>query len=87
VALEAQRMRDAAELPRRVPLAAHERLATLLATLDGVAQDELPDVLGLLEAAKARCWARLTAPAASARARSWPDAHGPRGREPARPEP
>jgi excisionase family DNA binding protein len=37
-------------------------LAALLATLDGVPQEELPDVLGLLEAAKARCWARLTAP-------------------------
>ena len=37
-------------------------LATLLATLDGVTRDELPDVLGLLEAAKARCLARLIAP-------------------------
>jgi excisionase family DNA binding protein len=53
---------DAAELARRVPLKGLERLATLLATLDGVTRDELPDVLGLLEAAKARCWARLIAP-------------------------
>jgi excisionase family DNA binding protein len=46
-----------------VPLEAHEQLATLLATLDGIAPDELPEILGLLEAAKARCWSRLTAPA------------------------
>jgi excisionase family DNA binding protein len=46
-----------------VPLEADERLATLLVTLDSVPQDELPEVLGLLETAKARCWARLTAPA------------------------
>jgi excisionase family DNA binding protein len=39
-----------------------ERLATLLATLDGVAQDDLPEAIGQLEGAKARCWARLTAP-------------------------
>jgi excisionase family DNA binding protein len=45
-----------------VPLPPRAALAALLTTLDDLATADLPDVLGLLEAAKARCWARLTAP-------------------------
>jgi excisionase family DNA binding protein len=39
-----------------------EALDAALAHLDDLDAEDLPTVLGVLEEAKARCWARLTAP-------------------------